>query len=78
MSSGVRSGGMPSVRIELADGRCIQGFIDEGYGPLADAFRANTASFDTPLATQNAVCPILHQRCTPVARCTNYLLEKLC
>jgi CubicO group peptidase (beta-lactamase class C family) len=32
---------VPSVQIELADGRRIQGFADEGYGPVVDAFRAN-------------------------------------
>ena len=32
---------MPSVRILLEDGRCIHDFVDEGYGPRSDAFRAN-------------------------------------
>ena len=41
MSSGARSSGVPSVRIELADGRRIQGFVDEGYGSVVDTFRAN-------------------------------------
>ncbi len=35
------SSGVPSVRILLEEGRCIQGFVDEGYRPRADAFRAN-------------------------------------
>lgn len=37
------SNGVPSVRMELADGRRIQGFVDEGYGPVVDAFCANFA-----------------------------------
>ena len=41
MSSGAWSSSMPSVQIELADGRCIRGFVDEGYGPVVDTFRAN-------------------------------------
>jgi len=41
MSSGARSSGVPSVRIELADGQRIQGFVDEGYGPVVDTFREN-------------------------------------
>jgi CubicO group peptidase (beta-lactamase class C family) len=41
MSSGARSSGVPSVRIELADGRRIQGFVDEGYRPVVEVFLAN-------------------------------------
>ena len=41
MSSGAWSSGAPPVRIELADGRLIRGFIDEGYGAIVDTFRAN-------------------------------------
>ena len=41
MSGAARSSGVPSVRIELADGRRIQGFVDEGYGSVVDTFRAN-------------------------------------
>jgi len=42
MSSGaVRSDGVPTVRMELGDGRCIQGFVNEGYGPVVDKFLAN-------------------------------------
>jgi CubicO group peptidase (beta-lactamase class C family) len=42
MSSEVaRSRGASDVRLELADGRRSQGFVDEGYGPVADAFYAN-------------------------------------
>jgi len=40
-SESARSSGVPSVRIELTDGRRIQGFVDEGYGPVVDTFRAN-------------------------------------
>ena len=42
MSSGaVRSRGVPTVRMELGDGRSIQGFVDEGYGPVVDKFLDN-------------------------------------
>ena len=42
MSSGVaRSRDAPIVRMEIADGRRIHGFVDEGYGPVVDTFRAN-------------------------------------
>jgi hypothetical protein len=42
MSSGaVRSDGVPTVRMELGDGRSIQGFVNEGYGPVVDKFLAN-------------------------------------
>jgi hypothetical protein len=41
MSSRAWSNGVPSVRILLEDGRCIHDFVDEGYEPRADAFRAN-------------------------------------
>jgi hypothetical protein len=32
---------VPSVRIELADGRRIRGFINDRYGPVIDTFRAD-------------------------------------
>ena len=41
MSSETLSSGVPPVRIELADGRRIRGFVDEGYGAIVDTFRAN-------------------------------------
>jgi hypothetical protein len=41
MSSGPRSSDVLCVRIEIADGRRIQDFADEGYGPGADGFRAD-------------------------------------
>ncbi len=41
MSTGTRSSGVPNVRIELVDGRRIQGFVDEKYGSVVDTFRAN-------------------------------------
>ena len=31
----------PTVRMELGDGRSIQGFVNEGYGPVVDKFLAN-------------------------------------
>ncbi|HEU4672210.1 MAG TPA: serine hydrolase domain-containing protein [Candidatus Limnocylindrales bacterium] len=31
----------PATIAELADGRTIRGWVDEGFGPVADAFRAN-------------------------------------
>jgi CubicO group peptidase (beta-lactamase class C family) len=37
----VRSGGVPGVQIELDNGRRIEGFVDEGFGPVVDEFLAN-------------------------------------
>jgi hypothetical protein len=39
-SEAAQSGSVPSVRIKLTDGQRIQGFVDEGYGPVIDSFRA--------------------------------------
>jgi CubicO group peptidase (beta-lactamase class C family) len=36
-----RNGGGSEVLMELEDGRTIRGVVDEGYGPVADAFRRN-------------------------------------
>jgi CubicO group peptidase (beta-lactamase class C family) len=41
MSSQTRGSGVAPVRIELADGRLIRGFVDEGYGLVVETFRAN-------------------------------------
>jgi hypothetical protein len=41
MSSRAWSSGVPSVGILPEDGRCIQGFVDEGAGPRVDTFRVS-------------------------------------
>jgi hypothetical protein len=33
--------GIEPTAIDLGDGRAIHGFVEEGYGPVADAFRRN-------------------------------------